>query len=262
MLVNSKYPANGGHHPDHSLDPEGKQNRPGGRNQQRPKCELDGGCQISNQCKRYETDGGYLLGKCSLCWKEYCEIYDWDPELSYAANELCDDKEIPLDERVNIDQNNIFEVLGLPQGIKYCHVSQNRYKERNRNSDDSGGEDSKSNSLSEEAPDEDFDWKTISYKKYESPDSSSSSSSDSASCDSSSSYSAPRNKGGKRKVKTRSLTTANKKRKCKITVDLANDSGEGSSNESNEFSEEESSNSFVANDDSTISHESSSGNAF
>jgi hypothetical protein len=64
-------------------------------------------------------------GLCNQCWIKHCIEKNWDSGLSYAANEVCDNKNISLEDRVLITFYNIFEILGIPNNIKYNHIEAN-----------------------------------------------------------------------------------------------------------------------------------------
>lgn len=154
-----------GHHVDHIIDYSGTINRPGLFNKQKPKCRIynkrrcGAGRLLSKQTKKV-IEGNYLKGYCIVCWKKYCEDKEWDYDLGYRANEICDHKKLSMDSRKLLDQHNLKSELNLPGDKIYMHVSDKRRElgeaRRDRDEMEELGSDSKSNSLSGEEFDENY----------------------------------------------------------------------------------------------------------
>ena len=72
--------------------------------------------------------GHQYFGYCPFHWHDHCTVMNYDPELSRCANEQAERLGIPLQRRLFIDDTNIEDILGLPQGAN--HVSEHRIKAR------------------------------------------------------------------------------------------------------------------------------------
>ena len=59
-------------------------------------------------------------------------IENWDRHLSDCANTLCDEKNMSLAERKQINHKTIKQILGIPGDLKYNHISNARRKKTNK----------------------------------------------------------------------------------------------------------------------------------
>lgn len=85
------------------------------------------GSQLSKQSCGSETNHHYC-NSVNRHWRSFCEDRDWDMHLSYCANVKCDEIGLDLEERENINQYNIQEILDLPNNYEFNHVSDARRK--------------------------------------------------------------------------------------------------------------------------------------
>lgn len=69
---------------------------------------------------------------CNVCWKKFCWLGEWDPDLSRCANYICDVKQFSLEQRAYINQHNIKEILNVQPLMIYAHLSKERRLKCNR----------------------------------------------------------------------------------------------------------------------------------
>lgn len=107
------------------------------------RCSRDNiiGCDEINRngtpCKKREQ---LSRQSCDIGYGSFCAIHyklnlgpQHDVELSTCANKRCDELNLSLEERKDIHQFNIQEILGLPSLDIFNHVSKNRQKRFNWN---------------------------------------------------------------------------------------------------------------------------------
>lgn len=70
---------------------------------------------------------GVIFGYCWYHWIVHCQEKEWDPDLSYCANLVCDQKDLSLEQRYEIVPDNIKEILGFPEENK--HFSKERIRQ-------------------------------------------------------------------------------------------------------------------------------------
>ena len=120
--------------------------------------ECDSNAHLSLQCCDSKL--------CSNCWKKLCNKRDWDPDLSKCGNICADDKGIQLQDRHDIDQNNIYERLMISPLKKLCHISDTRWEHGKKSHDrtdkneaissDEEPNDSDKEFIANESKDEDY----------------------------------------------------------------------------------------------------------
>jgi hypothetical protein len=118
-----------GHHTNHIFEPNGQPNKLLFNNTSPicADCKLSGPALISKYCKILKDCDGYYIGLCSKngssCWEKWCKIKGWREDMSYVANDICDQFGYTMTQRLLIDHSNIFYYLKLPYQHKYNHVN-------------------------------------------------------------------------------------------------------------------------------------------
>lgn len=123
----------------HCFENKGRINCPTSQTGERPKCaQYKSICHAGNQIFKQSNlfiDNGVAYGYCLKCYKQICIDRNWDKDLSYDANNFCDNKNISLIERKKINQTNIYNLLKLSSHEYYNHLSHTRRQEGERQID-------------------------------------------------------------------------------------------------------------------------------
>lgn len=87
----------------------------------------------------FKEENGRIIGFCTNTrnghWEKYCDSkkpFKWTMHMSACANEKCDRLKMSYEERSTINHKNIKSKLGLPEDIKYNHISKSVRRRTNK----------------------------------------------------------------------------------------------------------------------------------
>jgi hypothetical protein len=86
----------------------------------------------SKLIKKNEIYVGHCGGRGTTCWAEHCGKVRWDKYIDYACNLVATELGLTLEQRQEINETNIYEILGLSGKPKYNHIANTRRTDKGK----------------------------------------------------------------------------------------------------------------------------------